>query len=350
MLFIRLVFFFLLSAVILQTSCRKETAVNGQKSTRYFYSIDRSKILYDIIPSTSLESLWKQQYVEMPADVASFNVLSTDFAEDKKHVFYTYKIIMNVDRKSFYWDSINELPKDRKHVYRPTTTTDRLEIIKYADPKTYELVQLSIPCRKWYKDKRHYFFNHEKTNANVKTMKFDCPYLPYDNRYIFYEKDNDIYTLPYKGKITVVNEKMLYDDQHLLYTAACDSSATIVNYKDINTLRFYDNEYQAFSIDSAVYILGQLINDNSVDSESFELVQFPYYKDNKQVYYKNKPLYSSDPATFTILDDRYAKDKKHVYNRGKILQGYSSEKFVADQWGRYPPDFNYGKDPNKDKD
>lgn len=347
MFFFRLISFFIFSSVFLQTSCRKETAVNGYKSSHYFYSVDRTKILYDVIPSTSLESLWRQQYVEIPADVHSFKVLSTEFAEDKKHVFYTYKILMNVDRQSFYWDSINELPKDRRHVYLPTTKTDRLEIIKYADPKTYERVKLPIACQKWYKDKRHYFFKHEKTNANVQSMKFDSPYLPYDSRYIFYEKDNDIYTLPYKGKITVVNEKMIYDDRHMLYTSGCDSSATIIDYKDINTLRFYDNDYQAFSIDSAVYIMGQKINDNNVDAASFEIVQFPYYKDKNQVYYKDTPLYSSDPSSFVILDERYAKDKKHVYSKGKILPGYTSEKFVADQWGRYPPDFNYGKDPSE---
>lgn len=303
--------------------------------------------MYDVIPSTSLESLWRQQYVEMPADVASFKVLSAEFAEDKKHVFYTYKILLNVDRKSFYWDSINELPKDRRHVYLPTTKTDRLDIIKYADPKTYERVKLPIPSQKWYKDKRHYFFNHEKTNANVQAMKFDCPYLPYDNRYIFYEKDKDIYTLPYKGKITVANDKMIYDDKHILYSAGIDSSATIITYKDISSLRFYDNDYQAFSIDSTVYVMGQIINDNNVDAASFEIVQYPYYKDNYQVYYKNTPLYSSDPSSFVILTEKYAKDKKHVYTKGKILTGYNPDKFVADQWGRYPPDFNYGKDPSK---
>lgn len=347
MIFVRLISFFILSSVFLQTSCRKETAVDGYKSSHYFYSIDRAKILYDVIPSTSLESLWRQQYVEMPADVASFKVLSTEFAEDKKHVFYTYKILLNVDHKSFYWDSINELPKDRRHVYLPTTQTDRLDIIKYADPKTYERVKLPVPAQKWYKDKRHYFFNHEKTNANIQTMKFDCPYLPYDNRYIFYEKDKDIYTLPYKGKITVANAKMIYDDKHVLYSAGCDSSATIIDYKDISTLRFYDNDYQAFSIDSTVYIMGHIINDNNVDAASFEIVQYPYYKDNNQVYYKNTPLYSSDPSSFVILTEKYAKDKKHVYTKGKILAGYNPEKFTADQWGRYPPDFNYGKDPAK---
>lgn len=347
MIFVRLISFIIFSSIILQTSCRKEVSVNGYKSSHYFYSVDHSKILYDVIPSTSLESLWRQQYIEMPADISSFEVLSTDFAQDKKHIFYTYKIVMNVDRKSFYWDSINELPKDRRHVFLPTTTTDKLNIIKYADPKTYERVNLPISCQKWYKDKYHYFFNHEKTIANIQSMKFDCPYLPYDNRYIFYEKGNDIYTLPYKGKITTVNDKMLYDSKHILYSSGCDSSATIINYKDINTLRFYDNDYLAFCVDSNVYIMGQIINDYNVDTNSFELVQFPYYKDKNQVYYKNKPLYGSDPSSFVILDERYSKDKKHVYTRGKVLQGYNSEKFEADKWGRYPPDFNYGKDPNE---
>ncbi|SHF91238.1 DKNYY domain-containing protein [Dysgonomonas macrotermitis] len=347
MILARLTFSLLILLSFSLISCRKEKAVDGYKSTHYFYSVDRSKILYDVIPSTSLESLWRQQYIELPADAATFEVLSSEFAKDKKRIFYTYKIVMNVDRKSFYWDSINELPKDRRHVYLPKTETDHLVVIKYADPKTYERVDLPISCKKWYKDRYHYFFDHEKTNANVSTMKFDSPYLPHDNRYVFYEKDGKISALSYKGELTVANEKMVYDEEQIVYIANCDSAATIIPYKDIESLRFYDNEYNTFSVDSVVYVTGLQITDNNVDAVSFEIVSFPYCKDKNQVYYKNIPIYGSDPKTFAILDDRYAKDKKHVYTRGKILQGYSSEKFVSDKWGRYPPDFNYGKDPDK---
>lgn len=344
----RLTFLLIASLSLFLTSCRKEKAVNGYKSKHFFYAIDHSRILYDIIPQTSIESLWRQKYIELPADAASFEVLSSDFAKDKKHIFYTYKVVMNVDYATFYWDSINEIPKDKHHVYLPETETDYLTVIKYADPKTYARVALPVKGLKWFKDKRYYYYNHEKTQADIETMRFDSPYLPFDRQYIFYIKGEDIQPIIYKGQITVANERTVYDQQHLLYTAPNDSATLMVTYRDIKTLHFYDNKYNAFSIDSAVYVLGTKINDNNVDVQSFEIVDYPYYKDKNQVYYINTPLYGSDPQNFIILDSRFAKDSKHVYSRGRILPGYSPSKFNADKWGRYPTDFNYGKDPEKD--
>lgn len=342
----RIILFLIFSTLIcITTSCTKEKIVDRYRSNRYYYSEDKRKILYDQIPSTSLLNIFMHSYKEVPTDLRTFKVLGPDFGKDNKHIFYTYKKLENVDHASFYWDSINQLPKDKKHVYLAQTDTNRLTIIKYADPKTYERVDLMLDCNNWYKDKRYYYFNHKKTPANRQSMRFDSPLLPFDYRFVFGIYKNTLQPIPYKGVIKVANTHLIYDNIRIYYSAHCDSSTVVLDYKNISTLKFYDNDLTVFRLDSMILINGFPIQDNNIDTETFEIIKYNYSKDKNKIYYKTFPIENSNPETFEVLSEKYAKDKNQVYKRGAILKKYSPDNFVADQWGRYPPDFNYGKKP-----
>lgn len=53
-----------------------------------------------------------------------------------------------------------------------------------------------------------------------------------------------------------------------------------------------------------------------------------YYKDEKNVYYKNKIIKNADLETFRIFGSDYAKDINHVYLYGKIFKKADPETFT----------------------
>lgn len=302
---------FFLITVLLFSSCRKEEFVDQSKSLNYYYSEDKSKILYDSTVRVTSFYLGSQ-YRDVPADVTSFEVISTKFAKDKKHLFYTNIPLINADRESFYWDDKNRLPKDKNHVYLPDTKSNKLIVIKNADSKTYEKHILDENCLNWYKDKRHYFYDHKITDADRESMNFESPFLPFDKTYVFWVDDNEVNKKKYIGSVTVINKNMIHDDKSLYFKEGCEKKISIIPFDDMDTFEFYSTVYHIFKIDNKVYYAGILIKE-------------------------------ADPETFQILNSKYSKDKNHVYKDGAILEGYKPENFKSDGSGRYPTDEDYGK-------
>lgn len=325
------------------TGCRKEKAVNAGLSSYYFYSEDNNKILYDV--KTGIMSLVTEDYKDVTGDVDNFTVISQHFGKDSKNIYYTYKVLTNVDHSSFFWDEGLGLPKDKNHVYLPKTDSDALTVIKDADPDTYERVDLSIPCLSWYRDKKLYFYNHEKTNADRASLNFKIPYLPYDNKYVFWVEKDKVKQKEYTGSIVVINQYMLKDDRSYYLKEACDSVFRSIDYERGDRFRFYDEHLLIFQIGTEVFFRGLKFLEGTVDADSFELLDTPYSKDKKNVYYGDKIIKDADPATFEIITYRYAKDKKRVYKYGKELPEYKPDEFVKDEWGRFPDESNYGKEP-----
>lgn len=329
------------------TSCRKEKYVNSAISDNYYYSLDSTKILYD--GEYKLVNVQTPNYKEVPADVKSFRPISADFAKDTSHVFYTNVILMNVHRRSFYWDNINKLPKDRYHVYLPITNSNMLTIIRYADPQTYEKVDLGYDCLFWYRDRNHYFYNHKLTLADRTSLNFTCPLLPYDNQQVFYLKYGQLESRRYNGSINVINNNMLYDDKCFYASYECDSTscAVFIDYKDKDSLHFFDDDMLYFSIDSSIYYKGRGM---AADLSTFRVLNKKYSMDRSSVYYEDNSISGSDPATFRILNDKYAKDRYQVYQDGRVLPQYKPVSFISDKWGRYPADSDYGEElPKKRK-
>lgn len=326
-------------------SCRGEEYVDASKSRNYYYSRDKHHILYDSTIRV-MGPLAQSNYIEVPANVSSFKVISTKFAKDDNRIFYTITPLVNVDYESFYWDEITRVPKDKKHVYFPNTQSDKLTIVEYADPKTYERLDLSNRRLEWYKDKKHYFYNHKKVEANKTTMSFASPLLPFDNANVFWVDSGRVCKRRYTGKITMINENILYDDSLLYFKADCDSLIKLIPSAGTDTIfKYLDKKHHVFIVSDKVFYVG--IELPQADPFSFELISHLYAKDKNKVYYKNMPLSDSDPRSFEILSFKYSKDKNNVYENGNILKGYKPRDFRADAWGRYPVDPEYGKNPQK---
>ena len=331
--------------VLVFMGCRKENAVDSGKSSHYYYSEDNSKVLYDA--KTGVLSFVTEDYKDVTNDVANFSVISQHYGKDSKHIYYTYKPLTNVDYTSFGWNEELGLPKDKRHIYLSSTDTDALTVIKDADPDTYKKVKLDISCaNNWYRDKNHYFYNHEKTAADRATLSFEVAYLPYDKRYVFWVEAEKVNKKEYTGTIKVVSPYMLKDDKSYYFKQDCDSAYRCIDYDDSQSVfGFYDKSFLRFRIGSCVFISGVKFLEGIVDADSFQLLRYSYSKDKNHIYYEDKIIKDADPETFEIIDYFYAKDKHRVYKFEKELRGYKPNEFVTDKWGRYPDDSSYGKEP-----
>lgn len=342
-------FLYLLPILTSFVSCQNESSVDSNKSYSYFYSKDKSKILYDTNNNFLTSMLFIRSYKDVTEDVDNFSVISQNYGKDKTYIYYTYKPLINVDYDSFYWDDENKLPKDKNHVYLPTTQEDTLTVIKEADPETYENIHLPIEClNNWSKDKKHYFYLHTKTDADRTTLSFESPYLPFDNKYVFNVKPDKVEKIAYRGTISVIDKHMIYDKKRLYMKMGCKlSDYKEIDYKDINTFVYYDKGEHIFGIDKLIFIKGVMMAADNIDTESFEVIQYPYTKDKNRVYYEHNEIPKADPKTFELLNLKYSKDKLHVYNNGEIIPNYTPETFIKDNMGRYPTDSHYGEKPRK---
>lgn len=327
------------------SSCREENRVDRSKSRYYFYSKDNTQILYD-----EGQSLFTQNYKEVPADVSTFEPISAAFGKDDKHVFFKDIKLENGDAATIYWDQSLDLAKDRTYAYFPNPKGNRLVIIEDADPETYRKVVMYEPCLHWFFDKNHYFYNHRKTEADRETLCFDCPFFPYDKNYIYFVVSSDeekvvIEKMAYTGAVTVINDKMVHDDRYIYFTLGCDSAILrLVEFKAIESFQIHDYEHSIFEIDKLIYFAGIRM---LLDAASFEVLRSSYSKDKDKVLYGSIVIEGADPETFVVLNSTYTKDKNHVYENGEILNQYKPEEFVEDEWGRYPPDSEYGKEPRR---
>lgn len=337
--------------LLVLTSCRKEDRVDHSRSPFYYYSEDGSKVLYDTKEYDNLASyVRKGEYKEVTTDIDSFIVLHRYFGRDTKKLYYKYRIMRNVDHLTFEWDYNLGLPKDKKHLYFPVPAenADYMEIIKDADPDTYERVFPLPDCLKWYRDKNYYFYNHKRVNADRETLSFDAPYLPFDHKNIFSVENDQVNVIRYQGKIKVLGGNLIRDSLSYYFNAGCDSTARKIDYKDPDKFEYYDSYPEdIFRIDNLIYIRGLLFLKDVVDVNTFEVLDYSYYKDKNHVYYKESLLQDADPVSFELINMKYAKDKNHVFGEGKLLSDYKPDDFVKDSWGRYPADEDYGKEPKR---
>lgn len=343
------IFFILLLMTLL--SCRKEGHVRYNVSPFYYYSEDHSKILYDAKENDGALSYFfgKGEYKEVTTDIDNFSVMNRYYGKDAANVYYKYIAIENVDHESFEWDDFLFLPKDKKHMFlpEPASNSNKLIIIKYADPETYNKVQLlHHDCLKWYQDKNHYFYNHKKVDADRETTSFEAAYLPFDHKYIFPVENDTVRKIKYTGQITIIDNHLIRDSLTYYFNAGCDSVTRKITYKYPDRYKsYYSFDERIFRIDNSIYIRGLIFLANIVDAESFEVLKYPYCKDKNHVYYKDKIITDADLETFEVLSLKFAKDKNLVYDEGEVLPDYTPEEFKKDDWGRFPTVKDYGKAP-----
>lgn len=320
--------------LVISNSCSKGEYVDQNKSSFYYYSDDKSKVLYNTNSGiTSL--LGFHEFEEVTSDVDNFVVLSSSIGKDSKHGYYKYKATKEIDTKTIYIDSLcynntlcEKILKNKDFVFVIDEDADLFVEIEGADPSTYGAVMESSSCFRWTRDKNHYYYRNKRTEADRETMSFLLPLLPYDKKYIFNMHSDGSYKLiPYRGQITVVNEYMLHDNDSVYYIKDCGSYLRTIKLDNPKSIRFIDKVKHIFKVNNDIFVQGIKILANIIDGETFEIIDDRYSRDKNHVYSNFNLLEHADPATFKILNDSYVKDHKFVFYDDTLIENANPETF-----------------------
>lgn len=317
--------------IIFFSSCRDiGKLADEQKSGSYFID-SKGQIAY-----CQNGNWFSLGVLPMEADPESFEVLAEDIAKDKGAVYYRNMKQKLVDRNSFYVE--NQVPKDRFHVYAIDQVLG-FNIIKGADPKTYELVDSHV---NWARDKDHYFYADDMVHADRQTFTFVNNYFLKDKDSVYVSPNigdfRSISTNP--GNVDAINAYYIRIGSTIYYPPfQKDSHALAQSFDIIRALRILDQDILIVN-DKSILVRGKIFKYNNVDAHSFQL--FPvdqkygveisnyYSKDKHNIYYNQEIIPAADVKTFIPIGDDFGKDAKNAYYQKQMLRGVDVKSFKKD--------------------
>lgn len=322
----------MVSTLLLFSSCTGKKV--DAKSEYYYYSWNKKKIYFQHIhtrggffpiPTGEISK------IELDADVKTFTVLDDVIAKDKNHVF-CWAVKDEVADAPTFCQISSHLFKDKNHVF---FFGKKLNVIEGADPETYMLyIDCVEPGASAYylnesglaKDKNGYFFNYNRIDVDTATFKVlsKFAYGAFDKNFV-YAISGSIRKFAIHGKLTQINENLLYDDYQVFHFTRHKDLDTIL-IKDKKSFAVYDSvKNTIFKVNGKLYWNNYEIT-NQLDINSFEYPGGDYAKDAQSVYLvantqKNNliNILASDPATFKVIEENLAYDQWNVYYGGRII-------------------------------
>jgi hypothetical protein len=306
--------------------------VNSKVSDSYFYHYRKNLIVH-----SPMGNWFELGYFESDADVESFQPINRDFGKDKKNVFWKGRK-QTVDYATFQVDD-SGIIKDKNHVY---TTNGKeynsLGIIKDADPKTYQLLDPSLPEHKrqsWNKDANSVFYRSKKIKGDPATFKPLNDGIAVDANYIYsiiHERGEGMYRIDVDEVIQ--KHKMIEGKIHVINDSYVQIGNTVVSAftKDEFTLHTFETIKHTKEIDYFTIIVNDAliykgIECPDVDVESFESLDYSYSKDKRNVFYNGKKIIGLSLTGFEIIAPDYSKDNEHVYYKNEVVKGANSKNF-----------------------
>ena len=244
-------------------------------------------VLNDAFAKDSLYVYYKEKSIA-GADVASFTALDEWYAKDKNRVYYCNE---SRDGRNYYMTKYQEIA-----------------VVEKADPASFTLIEAS-----YAKDNTHGFYagrafavkdiasltgiNHLFAKDNAQAY-FNCKPLPGSDGKTF----------------QLLNDSYAKDTGHIYF------------FKPLETVK------------ESVFAL-------PCNRDRFQLLAYPFSKDETTVFYENLPLPGADPASFSVLQNGYSKDKNAVYIHAKKITGAHPASFaVLKDDGRLTQDDYYSSD------
>lgn len=295
---------------LLVSSCERSKLVDESKSDSYFYSSDKSKILYKRSSSPDVSKLWNYEWVEVPADAKSFKVMNGGFGKDDKHIFFGAKILENVDYNTFQKIENSDNYMDKNNVY-----SGDLKIVKDADPNTYQVIKSVVeyysnePVYNWAKDNKHFFYENKLIEVDYKSFKILNTDIMADNNFIYGFDYKEFFKIPNKNKtsegLTVLSDNIVFSPKYLYFKyfpTDTRKGFSEVPIKNPSTIKKYGyGSY--FTIDGIVYY--EMLKIENADLNTFE-------------------TFINERA------ERFAKDKNHFYVRDKALPNVNPKDVIYD--------------------
>jgi hypothetical protein len=306
--------------------------VNSKVSDSYFYHYTKNLIVH-----SPMGNWFELGYFESDADVESFQPINRDFGKDKKNVFWKGRKQV-VDYATFQVDA-SGIIKDKNHVY---TTNGKeynfLGIIEEADPKTYQLLDPSLPDHKrqsWNKDDNSVFYRSKKIQGDPATFRPLNDAIAVDDNFIYsiiHQRGDGMYAFEVdevirkhkriEGETKVVNDTYVQIG-NVVVSAFTKDEFTFHTFETINSIRVVDY----FSIVVNDILIYRGIECPEIDIESFESLSYGYCKDKKNVYYDGKKIIGASISDFEIISPEYAKDNKNVFYKNSIVEKANPKAF-----------------------
>lgn len=202
------------------------------------------------------------------ADNASFVVLSENYAKDAKMAYYCTE---SRNSQDYY-----------------TTKSRQITYLKSADPTSFQLVgdQYSGVAK-------------DKNQGYIDGISF--PITDYET-------------------FEIVDTKITKDRLHVYFKFNKVTGADASTFQNIDQ-NFYLDKQMAYFLD------GTDLKAFHCNSASFLPLSYPFSKDDKQVFYKEKPISGVKIVSFEILGNSYSKDSDHVYFENHLVQNASPKDF-----------------------
>ena len=306
--------------------------VNSKVSDSYFYHYRENLIVY-----SPMGNWFELDYFESEADVASFQPVNRYFGKDKKNVFWKGRK-QNVDYASFEIDA-SGIIKDKNHVYNTNGKEyNFLEVVKDADPKTYQLLDPSLPDYKrnsWTRDVNAVYYKNKRIKGDPETFKPLNDAIAIDTNYIYsiihqrgegtelHEVDEVIQKHKrIEGKIDAINE-MYVQIGNAVVSAFTKDEFTLHTFESIKKIKKID--YFTIVVNDILIYKG--IECPEIDIQTFGSLDYGYSKDNKNIYYNGKKIINVNASSFEIISPDYCKDDINVFYRGALVKEANPKTF-----------------------
>ncbi|WP_163410636.1 DKNYY domain-containing protein [Flavobacterium ajazii] len=307
--------------------------VNSKLSDSYFYHYRKN-----IIVHSPMGNWFELGYYESDADVESFQPINRDFGKDKKNVFWKGRK-QTVDYATFQIDA-SGIIKDKNHVY---TTNGKeynfLGIIAGADPKSYQLLDPSLPDHKrmsWFKDSNAVFYRSKKIEGDPATFKPLNDALAVDANFIYSiinERDDGMYAHDVnevirkhkrmEGVIKIINDTYVQIGNAVV-SAFTKEEFTLHTFETIRNTKEID--YFTIVVNDTLIYKGTEYPE--IDIESFERLDYGYCKDKKNIYHDGEKIIGAVISGFEIISQDYSKDDKNVFYKNVVVEKADPKNFT----------------------
>jgi hypothetical protein len=246
-------------------------------------------VLNDVFAKDSLHAYYKEKSIE-GADAASFEAIDMSYAKDKNRVYYCDEY------------------REGQNYY--LTSRQVIRVVEKALPASFAAIEAG-----YAKDNMHGFSKGMAfTVKDITTLKGIDRYFAKDDRQVYFN------CRPVAGSdgktFSVININYAKDTLHIYY---------------------YGHPGEA---EPGIYVL-------PCNRAGFEILDYPYSKDNVAVFYGNLKINGADAASFTVLQHGFSKDRNAVYFETKKIKGADATSFeVFKENDNFAEDYYYSKDGN----
>ncbi|MEP7197417.1 MAG: DKNYY domain-containing protein [Saprospiraceae bacterium] len=267
---------------------------------------------------------------------SNFVILNESFAKDNIQAYYKSYLIEGSDPKTF--EAINEhYAKDKNAIYycdeyregkNYFTTKNRIiNVITGAHHDSFKVLDYGFAID----DQKAYFNGNSFKIEDPSTFEVIDFHFCKDQKYAYFN------TKPIQGvdgkSFLLLNDHYAQDKDHYFYfggVGALDPHPQVITDRSLSLELL---NYPFSKTQKAVYFETKIIK--NLDPASAEVIGSGYIKDNKKVYCEIKEILNADPTSFTIPDQVqaygdsrfYAIDKNSAYYSFNKIEGVDIQSF-----------------------